>query len=132
MRPLPASGLRGISSSPRPENIAIDAGECLLQLGQPDHAAARLHEGLAGLSESFVRERQIDITYLADALARPGKQRDLDAAAGWGTQPIDLAESLDSTRGAGRLRDLYYQLKPHAQVPAVHDFLERARGFVPV
>ncbi|MEO7194933.1 MAG: hypothetical protein ABIZ05_08940 [Pseudonocardiaceae bacterium] len=113
-----------------PANITIDAGRCLLQLGQADHAAAMLHEGLAQLSESFVRERQIQITYLADALAQPGKQRDLDAAAGLGMQSIDLAESLDSARGAGRLRDLYYQLRPHTKIPAVHDFLERARGFV--
>ncbi|MGH3875329.1 MAG: helix-turn-helix domain-containing protein [Pseudonocardiaceae bacterium] len=113
-----------------PANIAIDAGQCLLQLGQADHAAAMLHEGLAQLGESFVRERQIDITYLADALTRPGKQRDLDAAAALGMQSIDLAESLDSTRGAGRLRDLYHQLRPYAKVPAVHDFVQRARGFV--
>ncbi|MGH3692474.1 MAG: helix-turn-helix transcriptional regulator, partial [Pseudonocardiaceae bacterium] len=112
-----------------PANIAIDAGQCLLQLGQADHAVARLHEGLAQLSESFVRERQIDITYLADALARPGKQRDLDAAAALGMQSIELAESLDSTRGAGRLHDLYQQLRPYAKVPAVHEFLERARGY---
>ncbi|MGH3889876.1 MAG: hypothetical protein ACRDSZ_25480 [Pseudonocardiaceae bacterium] len=113
-----------------PANIAIDAGQCLLQLGQADQAAARLHDGLAQLSESFIRERQIDITYLADALARPGKQRDLDAAAALGMQSIDLAESLDSARGTGCLRDLYYQLRPHAKIPAVHDFVERARGFV--
>ncbi|MEO7196065.1 MAG: hypothetical protein ABIZ05_14850 [Pseudonocardiaceae bacterium] len=113
-----------------PAYIAMTAGECLLQLGQADQAAARLREGLAQLSESFVRERQIQTTRLAEALARPGKQRDLDAAAGLGMQSIDLAESLDSTRGAGRLRDLYYPVRPYAKVPAVHDFLERARGLV--
>ncbi|MGH3974862.1 MAG: hypothetical protein ACRDS9_16270 [Pseudonocardiaceae bacterium] len=63
-------------------------------------------------------------------LARPGKQRDLDAAAGLGMQSIDLAESLNSTRGADCLRDLYYQLRPHSTVPALQDFIERARGFV--
>ncbi len=113
-----------------PANIAIGAGRCLLQLGRPDQAVALLEEGIAQLSDSFIRERQIDITYLADALTRPGKQRDLDAAAALGMQSIDLAESLNSTRGASRLRDLYYQLTPHAKVPAVHDFVERARDFV--
>ncbi|MBV9163211.1 MAG: hypothetical protein JO281_17020, partial [Pseudonocardiales bacterium] len=67
---------------------------------------------------------------LADALARPGKQRDLEAAAGLGVQSIDLAETLDATRGAGLLRDLYLRMTPHGEVPAVRDFLERARGFV--
>ncbi|MGH3834831.1 MAG: hypothetical protein ACRDSF_03865, partial [Pseudonocardiaceae bacterium] len=82
------------------------------------------------LPGSFVRDRQIVVTHLADALARSGKQRDLDTAAGLGMQSIDLAESLNSTQGAGCLRDLYYQLRPYAKVPAVHDFVERARGFV--
>ncbi len=68
--------------------------------------AAALNEGVAQFSESFVRDRQIYTTYLAGALARPGTQRDLDAAAGLGMQSIDLAETLDSTRRAGLLRDL--------------------------
>ncbi|MGH3865207.1 MAG: hypothetical protein ACRDQ4_03550 [Pseudonocardiaceae bacterium] len=88
------------------------------------------HEGVAQLPGSFVRDRQIVVTSLADALARPGQQRDLDAAAGLGMQSIDLAESLDSHRGAGRLRNLYFRMQPHDKVPAVRDFLERARGFV--
>lgn len=42
----------------------------------------------------------------------------------------DLAEGLDSTRGIARLRDLYARLRPHDRVPAVRDFLERARTVV--
>ncbi|MGH3974445.1 MAG: hypothetical protein ACRDS9_14115 [Pseudonocardiaceae bacterium] len=113
-----------------PAAIAVNAGSCLLQLGQAEQAAAMLHEGSAQLSESFIRERQLHLTQLAHARARPGKQRDLDAAAGLGMQSIGLAESLDSTRGTGLLRELYFQLKPHGEVPAVRDFLERCRGFV--
>jgi hypothetical protein len=113
-----------------PAAITINAGACLLQLGHADQAAAVLNEGISQFSGSFVRDRQVCITRLADALARPGKQRDLEAAAGLGMQSIDLAETLDATRGAGLLRGLYHQLRPHSEVPAVHDFLERARGFV--
>lgn len=105
---------------------AIGAGRRLLQLGQPDQATVLLDQGIAQLSKSFIRERQIDITYLADALARPGKQRDLEAAAGLGMESLDLAESLNSTRGTDLLRDLYFQMKPHDAVPAVREFLERA------
>jgi len=43
---------------------------------------------------------------------------------------IELAESLDSTRSVGRIRDLHEQLTPHAEAPTVRDFLERARGFL--
>lgn len=67
---------------------------------------------------------------MADALARPGKQCDLDAAAGLGMQSIDLAESLNSTRGTGLLRDLCFRMKPYGELPVVRDFLERARGLV--
>ncbi len=110
--------------------ITVDAGECLLRLGQPDQAVTMLGEGIAQLPESFVRDRQIVMTHLADALAQPGKQRDLDASAGLGMQSIDLAESLESHRATDSLRDLYFRLQAHGEVPAVQDFLERARGFM--
>ncbi|MCA1606315.1 MAG: hypothetical protein LC775_12775, partial [Acidobacteria bacterium] len=113
-----------------PAAIAVGAGNCLLELGQADQAAAMLSEGIAQFSESFVRDRQIYLTRLADARARPGKQRDLDAAAELGMQSIDLAESLESNTGAGDLRELYSRLQPHMTVPAVRDFMERANGFV--
>jgi len=43
-----------------------------------------------------------------------------------------LAESLDSTTARAYLRDLHHDLKPHAKVPEVRDFLDRARGLVAV
>jgi hypothetical protein len=55
-----------------------------------------LHEGIAQLPGSFVRDRQIVVTHLASALARPGKQHDLDAAAKLGTHgSVAVAESED-------------------------------------
>lgn len=113
-----------------PAAITVGAGNCLLQLGQPAQAVALLNEGLAQFDESFVRDQQIYTTRLADARARPGKQRDLDAAAELGMRSIDLAESLDTSTGTGHLRDLYYLLKPHHQMPAVRDFLERTKIFM--
>jgi hypothetical protein len=111
-----------------PAEITAGAGVCLLQLGQPDRATALLDGGIAMFDESFARDRHIYLTHLADALAQPGKQRDLDAAADRGLAAVHLAESLTSTRGIDRLRDLYRQMQPHASVPAVGDFLERVRG----
>ncbi len=108
-----------------------ETGECLLRLGQSDHAVTMLSEGIAQFDESFVRNRQFYVTHLASAHARPGKQRDLHVAAGLGMESLDLAEGLDSATGLG-LGDLYHQLKPHAKVSAVRDFLDRARGFVTV
>ena len=110
-----------------PAEITAGAGDCLLQLGQPDRATVLLEGGIAMFEESFARDRQIYLTHLADALARSGKQRDLDAAADRGLAAVHLAEGLTSTRGIDCLRDLYRQMQPHASVPAVGDFLERVR-----
>lgn len=115
-----------------PAWILVEAGNSMLQLGQADRAAAMLDEGLALFDESFVRDRRIYLTRLADALARPGKQRDLDAAADRGMAALELSESLDSTLSVGLLRDLYHQMTPHAKVPAVKNFLDQARGLVQV
>jgi hypothetical protein len=115
-----------------PAWIFVEAGDSLLLLGHADQAAGMLNEGLALFDDSFVRDRQIYLTHLADALTRPGKQRYLAAAADRGIAAIELAESLDSTLGVDLLSDLYRQMKPHAKVSAVADFLDRARGLVTV
>jgi DNA-binding XRE family transcriptional regulator/tetratricopeptide (TPR) repeat protein len=114
----------------RPAEITAGAGYCLLQLGQADRAAAMIDQGIAMFDAPFDRDRQMYLTYLTEALARPGKQRDLEAAAGKGIEAIDLAANLSSTRSVDRIRYLSRQLKPYATVPAVRDFLERAKGFV--
>jgi DNA-binding XRE family transcriptional regulator len=115
-----------------PADITACAGNCLLQLGHPERAAALMEEGIDLFDESFVRDRQLYSIHLAHALARPGKQCNLDAAAGWGIEAINLTESLDSNRSMGFLRDLCHQMTPHAKVPAVGDFLDRARDLVTV
>jgi len=114
-----------------PADITSFAGECLLQVGQADRAAVLIEEGIALFNESFVRDRQLYSIHLANALAQPGKC-DLDAAASRGMEAIRLAECLDSNRSTDLLRDLSHQLSPHAQVPAVRDFLERSREFAQV
>ncbi|MGH3899784.1 MAG: helix-turn-helix transcriptional regulator [Pseudonocardiaceae bacterium] len=113
-----------------PADITAFAGDCLLQLGQAHQAAKLIEEGVDLFDESFARDRQIYSVHLADALTRPGTQRDLAAAASRGIAAIQLAEVLDSNRSVDLLRDLCHQMKPHAKVPAVRKFLDRARGLV--
>jgi len=115
-----------------PAVTMAEAGWCLLRLGQPDRATALLGDGIAMFGESFVRDRQIYLIHLATALARPGPQRDLEAAADRGLAAVRLAESVTSTLGIDRLRDLSLQMQPHASVPAVGNFLEQARGVLAV
>ncbi len=113
----------------RPAEIMASAGECLLQLGQADRAVVLIDEGIAMFDAPFDRDRHYYLTYLVEALARPGKQRDLDAAAGKGIAAIQLAENLSSTLNVDRIRYLTRLMKPHAKVPAVREFLERTKGF---
>ncbi len=110
-----------------PANMTSEVGNSLRQLGHAEQAAVVLEEGIAMFDDSLPRGRLGYLIHLADTLIRPGKQRDLDAAAERGLEAIQLAESLDSTRCVGLIRNLHHQLTPHAQVPAVRDFVERAR-----
>ena len=116
----------------RPAVVTAYAGQCLLQLGNTDQAAILLDEGIALFDASFTRDRQAYLTHSADALSRPGKQRDLDTATARGMEAIQIAERLDSTYSTDLLRNLYRQMQPHATVPAVGDFLDRARSLVQV
>jgi transcriptional regulator with XRE-family HTH domain len=115
-----------------PAEITAYGGQCFLQLGDTGHATTLLDEGITLLGESFTRNRQAYLTHLACTQARPGKQRDLDNAAARGMEAIEIAESLQSAYSVDLLSDLYHQIKPHTKVPAVRDFVERARGFVTV
>jgi transcriptional regulator with XRE-family HTH domain len=113
-----------------PAWITAAAGHCLLRLGQPGQATELLEGGIALFDESFARDRQIYLIHLATALVQPGPQRDVEAAADRGLAAVRLVEGVTSTLGIDRLRDLYLQMQSHASVPAVGEFLERARGIL--
>ena len=115
-----------------PAEITAYAGQCLLQQGDIVQAITLLNEGIGLFDESFARDRQAYLTHLACAQTRPGKHRDLDSATARAMEAIDIAESLHSTYSADLLSDLYNQMKPHVKMPAVQDFMERARGLVTV
>jgi hypothetical protein len=115
-----------------PAWVLAEAGDCLLQLNRADQAVAMLDEGIALFDESFARDRVIYLAHLADALARPGEQCDLEAAATRGIEAIQLAESLHSTISVGLLQNLHHQMMPHANLPAVEGFLERAAAVAAV
>ena len=115
-----------------PANMTSEVGNALRQLGHAEQAVMVLENGIAMFDDSLPRGRLGYLIHLADTLIRPGKQRDLDAAADRALEAIELAENLDSTRCVGLIRNLYHQMTPHATVPAVGDFLERARGLVTV
>ena len=113
----------------RPAVITSGTGDCLLQLGQADRAVALINQGIAMFDAPFDRDRQLYLTDLAEAFARPGKHRDLESAAGKAIEAIQLAENLSSTRSVDRIRYLIQLMKQYANFPPVRDFLEQARSF---
>jgi hypothetical protein len=108
-------------------DIAAHSGRALLRLGRADQAVRPLADGVQQLDGSMVRDRQLYLADWAEALARPGRQQDVEEAASRGMEAVALAEGLASTRGTNRIRDLRTRMKPHAEVPTVWEFLERAR-----
>jgi hypothetical protein len=107
--------------------VTVTNGRALLRLGRADQAVHPLADGTRQLDDSMVRDRQLYLTDWAEALARPGRQRDIEQAASRGLEAAALAEDLSSTRGTQRIHDLRKQLKPHAKAPIVREFLERAQ-----
>jgi transcriptional regulator with XRE-family HTH domain len=111
-----------------PANMTAEVGNCLRQLGHVEQAAVMLEDSIAMFDATLPRGRLGYLIRLADTLTRPGKQRDLDTATALGIEAVQLAEGLDSVRSVGLIRNLYHQMQPHAEVPAVREFLDRARG----
>lgn len=115
-----------------PANMTCEVGNALRQLGHTEQSAVVIENGIAMYDDSLLVGQAGYLIALADVRARPGKQRDLDVAASHGMEAIKLTETLDSPRLTGLIRDLCHQMTPHARVPAVGDFLERARDLVTV
>lgn len=110
--------------------ILAGAGDCMLQLERAGRAIPALREGIGLFAPALARDRHLYLTHLAEALARPGPQRDLEAAAEAGEDALDLADGLNSSRSLSRIRDLHRQLAPYDDMPAVRSFVERAGMFL--
>jgi len=108
-------------------DIAAHSGRALLRLGRAEQAVRPLADGVRQLDGSMVRDRQLYLADWAEALGRPGRQQDVEEAACRGMEAVALAEGLCSTRGRKRIGDLCTQMRPHATVPTVREFLDRAR-----
>ena len=106
--------------------VTARVGRALLRLGQADQAAGSFAHSVRQLDGSMVRDRQLFLADWAEALAQPGPQRDLEEAASRGLEAVALADELASTSATKRIHDLRKKLKPHAEVPIVQEFLERA------
>jgi hypothetical protein len=111
-----------------PATIVAKAGEALLQVGRPERAEQFLNRGTGDLAAyHHLGDQQVLLTRLATAQLHNGK---LEDAAASGGRALDLAARRSSQRSTGQIRALYRQMTPHGAVPAVNEFLERARELV--
>ncbi|MFF4182142.1 transcriptional regulator [Streptomyces sp. NPDC001691] len=102
--------------------LADELAHCHRDLGQPEAAARRAEESLAGHPESRARRRAIGLILLATAQVQ---QREVEEACATGTRAVELLSTLRSNRGADYLEDLQQRLEPYGDEPAVREFGER-------
>ncbi|MFD9632192.1 tetratricopeptide repeat protein [Streptomyces violascens] len=102
--------------------LADELAHCHRDLGQPEAAARRAEESLAGHPESRARRRAIGLILLATAQVQ---QREVEEACATGTRAVELLSTLRSNRGADYLEDLQVRLEPYGDDPAVREFGER-------
>ncbi|MEV5943069.1 transcriptional regulator [Streptomyces sp. NPDC051994] len=102
--------------------LADELAHCHRDLGQPEAAARRAEESLAGHPESRARRRAIGLVLLATAQVQ---QREVEEACATGTRAVELLSTLRSNRGADYLEDLQERLEPYENEPAVREFGER-------
>ncbi|MFE9557948.1 transcriptional regulator [Streptomyces sp. NPDC006692] len=102
--------------------LADELAHCHRDLGQPEAAARRAEESLAGHPESRARRRAIGLVLLATAQVQ---QREVEEACATGTRAVELLSTLRSNRGSDYLEDLQERLEPYENEPAVREFGER-------
>ncbi|GLW73499.1 hypothetical protein Kpho02_57980 [Kitasatospora phosalacinea] len=108
-----------------PADLAVDSGRCLLDLGRPAAARARIAEGLAQLPPARAKTRGLFLAYQARAHLRTGEVEQALAAA---TESLDLAARIGAPRCAAPARGLAPAFAPHRRLAGVPELLARLRG----
>jgi transcriptional regulator with XRE-family HTH domain len=104
--------------------LAAKFGHCFTALGRGDLAKPFATKSLDMDGRHYARGRQFNLSLLAVAHVQAG---DPEQASVIGVQAVEAAEGLDSARARDYLTDLASRLAPHAGLPAVRAFADRAR-----
>ncbi|SCK07634.1 hypothetical protein [Streptomyces sp. WMMB 322] len=105
--------------------LADELAHCHRDLRQPDAAAEKARESLAGHPESRVRRRAIGTFLLASAQLQ---KRELEHACHTGVNGMKLLTTLRSERGVEYLDDFRRRLAPFVKEPVVRDFSAQLKG----
>ncbi|MED7952063.1 hypothetical protein [Streptomyces sp. BE303] len=108
-----------------PADLAVESGQCLLDLSRADEAHVRIAEGLALLPKARDKTRGIFLTYQARGFLQTN---DVEQALAVTTESLDLATRIGAERCVTLIRELAPAFKPYRQVDGVADLIERVRA----
>lgn len=108
-----------------PADLAVDQGGCLLELGDPQAANARIAEGIGLLPVARDKTRAVFLTYRARGLLA---QSEPEAATALLTESHRIAARIGASRCLAQVRAVGEQLGEYATVPGVAEFRELVRG----
>lgn len=108
----------------RPEILML-TGSCMLDLGDPKRAQELFTEADRTYGDDYTRTHVLYLSRMSTALVQQGK---IEAACAHGDHALDLLDEINSGRGLDHVRDTVTLLAPHRNVPAVRDYLDKARN----
>ncbi|MGW2249723.1 helix-turn-helix transcriptional regulator [Kitasatospora sp. NPDC001660] len=108
-----------------PADLAVDSGQCLLDLGRTEEAHAQITEGMILLPRARDKTRGIFLTYQAKGYLQ---SNDVEQALAVTNQSLDLATRIGAPRCVALVRELAPAFKPYRQVDGVPELLKRLRA----
>ncbi|MFD8708680.1 helix-turn-helix transcriptional regulator [Kitasatospora sp. NPDC059648] len=107
-----------------PADLAVDSGQCLLDLGRTEEAHTRITEGLALLPRVRDKTRGVFLTYQARGHLQ---SKNVEQALAVTSESLDLATRIGAPRCITLVRGLAPAFKPYRNVDGVPELLERLR-----
>ncbi|MGX4733635.1 helix-turn-helix transcriptional regulator [Kitasatospora griseola] len=106
-------------------DLAVDSGQCMLDLGRTNEAHARINQGVSLLPRSRDKTRGIFLTYEARSLLQA---REVEQAVIVANQSLDLATRIGAERCVTLVRELAPAFKHYRQVDGVLDLMDRLKS----
>ncbi|MFF4378060.1 helix-turn-helix transcriptional regulator [Kitasatospora sp. NPDC001547] len=108
-----------------PADLAVDSGQCLLDLGRTGEAHVRIAEGMALLPRARDKTRGIFLTYQAGGYLQ---SKDVEQALAVAREALDLATRIGAPRCVALVRDLAPGFRRYRQLGDVREILTRLQN----
>ncbi|MCX5103663.1 hypothetical protein [Streptomyces sp. NBC_00439] len=105
-------------------DLAVDAGRCLIDLGETRPALHQITQGADLLPVSRNKTRSIFLAYEAESLLRQGE---IDHGAATAYEALVLAQQIGASRCVRQISDLASGFQPYEKVQGVERFLTTVR-----